>query len=93
MREPGSELRRFGDFIERRGRRLEGYHEVLSWSVADVPGIPRTHTGKRIELPVKRILQGRPVDEALQTETLANPAVLDGFVAAATRHRAERRAP
>ncbi|WP_320775323.1 acetoacetate--CoA ligase [Streptomyces sp. CRN 30] len=39
--------------------------------VIEVPGIPHTLTGKRIEVPVKRILQGTPLEKA------ANPGSID----------------
>ncbi|MGL5860866.1 MAG: acetoacetate--CoA ligase [Phycicoccus sp.] len=81
------------ELVRRLGQRLRA--DLSPRHVPDeviaVPGIPRTHTGKRLELPVKRILQGRPVDEVLQTDALANPAVLEAFVAAASRHRARQR--
>jgi acetoacetyl-CoA synthetase len=42
--------------------------------------VPRTLSGKVLEVPVKRILMGTPVDEAASRESLANPAALDYFV-------------
>ncbi|APY89381.1 acetoacetate--CoA ligase [Streptomyces alfalfae] len=33
--------------------------------VIEVPGVPHTLTGKRIEVPVKRLLQGTPLDKAV----------------------------
>jgi acetoacetyl-CoA synthetase len=33
-----------------------------------------------LEVPVKRILMGAAVDEAVSRESLANPAALDPFV-------------
>ncbi|MFF9124974.1 acetoacetate--CoA ligase [Streptomyces sp. NPDC014889] len=39
--------------------------------VIEVPGIPHTLTGKRIEVPVKRLLQGTPLDKAV------NPGSVD----------------
>ncbi|SDK90231.1 acetoacetyl-CoA synthetase [Glycomyces sambucus] len=47
--------------------------------VVAVPKIPRTVTGKKIEVPVKRILQGVPVDQAVARGSLANPAALEAF--------------
>lgn len=51
--------------------------------VLAVPEIPRTLSGKPVEVPVKRILSGRPVDEVLSRDALANPAALDALLAAA----------
>src|SRR5690606_33953252 len=43
--------------------------------------VPRTLNGKKLEVPVKKILLGTPVERALSRDTLANPAALDPFVA------------
>ena len=45
-----------------------------------VPAIPRTLSGKKLEVPVKRILTGTPPDLAAARGSLANPASLDRFV-------------
>ncbi|WP_018548921.1 acetoacetate--CoA ligase [Streptomyces sp. LaPpAH-108] len=39
--------------------------------IIEVPGVPHTLTGKRIEVPVKRLLQGTPLDKAV------NPGSID----------------
>jgi acetoacetyl-CoA synthetase len=43
------------------------------------PAIPRTLSGKILEVPVKRILTGAPADEVASRESLANPEALDWF--------------
>ncbi len=48
-----------------------------------VPAIPRTHTGKKLEVPVKRILSGAPADRVASRGSLADPDALDAFVALA----------
>jgi acetoacetyl-CoA synthetase len=45
-----------------------------------VPTIPRTHSGKKLEVPVKRILGGAPVEGVASVGALADPAALDPFV-------------
>jgi acetoacetyl-CoA synthetase len=45
-----------------------------------IPAVPRTLSGKVLEVPVKRILSGTPVEEAASRESLANPEALDYFV-------------
>ena len=45
-----------------------------------VPGIPRTLSGKKLEVPVRKILQGTPVADAADPDALANPEVLGYFV-------------
>jgi acetoacetyl-CoA synthetase len=44
-----------------------------------VPGIPRTLSGKKLEVPVRRILLGTPVAQAADPAALANPEVLAFF--------------
>jgi acetoacetyl-CoA synthetase len=44
-----------------------------------VPGVPRTLSGKKLEVPVKRILTGTPADEAASRGSLANPSSLDVY--------------
>lgn len=45
--------------------------------------VPRTLSGKALEVPVKRILMGQPAEQAASRDSLANPASLDVFVAMA----------
>lgn len=40
------------------------------------PGIPRTLTGKKLEVPVKRLLQGHPLDDVASAGSVSNPEVL-----------------
>jgi acetoacetyl-CoA synthetase len=42
--------------------------------------VPRTLSGKVLEVPVKRILTGTPADKAASRDSLQNPAALDWFV-------------
>jgi acetoacetyl-CoA synthetase len=42
--------------------------------------VPRTLSGKVLEIPVKRILMGTAPEQAASRESLANPAALDWFV-------------
>jgi acetoacetyl-CoA synthetase len=48
--------------------------------VVAVREVPRTLSGKVLELPVKRILMGTPPEQAASRDSLANPAALDFFV-------------
>ncbi|MBO0831328.1 MAG: acetoacetate--CoA ligase, partial [Actinobacteria bacterium] len=47
--------------------------------IHQVPGIPRTLSGKKLEVPVRKILQGTPVSAAADPDALANPEVLAHF--------------
>lgn len=40
--------------------------------IIEVPGVPHTLTGKRIEVPVKRLLQGAPMDKAVNPGSVDN---------------------
>jgi acetoacetyl-CoA synthetase len=50
-----------------------------------VPSIPRTLSGKKLEVPVKRILTGTPVDVAASRGSLGDPSSLDAFAELAAR--------
>ena len=51
--------------------------------VQAIAEVPRTLSGKVLEVPVKRILMGQPPEQAASRDSLANPAALDVFVAMA----------
>ena len=48
--------------------------------IVPVPEIPRTLSGKILEVPVKRILMGQPLERVASRDSLANPHALDWFV-------------
>jgi acetoacetyl-CoA synthetase len=48
--------------------------------VHEVAEVPRTLSGKVLEVPVKRILMGTPPEQAASRDSLANPLALDPFV-------------
>jgi acetoacetyl-CoA synthetase len=50
--------------------------------VRAVPGIPRTLSGKKLEVPVRKILLGTPVEKAANPDAMANPEVLAYFTPA-----------
>lgn len=45
-----------------------------------VRAVPRTLSGKRVEVPIKRILQGADPDTVLSRDTLREPDALDDFL-------------
>jgi acetoacetyl-CoA synthetase len=47
--------------------------------IVQVPEIPLTLTGKKLEVPVRKILHGAPADEAANRNAMANPDSLDFF--------------
>lgn len=42
--------------------------------------VPRTLSGKKLELPVKRLLLGMPVEKVVNRDAMSNPASMDFFV-------------
>jgi acetoacetyl-CoA synthetase len=58
--------------------------------VVQVQEVPRTLSGKVLELPVKRIIEGTAPEKAASRDSLANPAALDFFVTWAARSRSAR---
>jgi acetoacetyl-CoA synthetase len=55
--------------------------------IRQIAEVPRTLSGKVLEVPVKRILMGTAPGEAASVESLANPHALDYFVEMAGRLR------
>ena len=58
-----------------------------------VPSIPRTLSGKKLEVPIKRILTGTPPEIAASRGSLADPTSLDAFVTLATRPPTQEEQP
>ncbi len=54
--------------------------------IYQIDAIPVTLTGKKLEVPVRRILMGVPADKAANRAALANPGALDFFIEFAKRH-------
>jgi acetoacetyl-CoA synthetase len=48
--------------------------------VLEVPGVPHTRTGKRLEVPLKRLFQGVPPEKALNAGAVDDAALVDHFV-------------
>src|SRR5215210_1814111 len=55
--------------------------------VFQVDEVPRTLSGKVLEVPVKKILTGTPPEQAASRDSLANPEALDYFVKLAAERR------
>jgi acetoacetyl-CoA synthetase len=47
------------------------------------PGVPRTLSGKKQELPIKRMFQGWPVAKVINPDAIANPEVVPWYAARA----------
>ena len=60
--------------------------------VIALPALPHTMTGKRLEVPVKRLLQGATLISVANPEALDDPASLGQFVDVAAKRSAARTA-
>ena len=56
--------------------------------ILHVPEIPRTLSGKKQELPIKKLLLGQPLEKVVNKDAMANPGCLDWYVAFAQRRAA-----
>ncbi|WP_217632625.1 AMP-binding protein [Marinobacter sp. AC-23] len=55
--------------------------------IVEVTEVPRTLTGKKMELPVKKLLQGAPLESVANPDAMANPDSLVYFVEFAKQHK------
>ena len=57
--------------------------QVSPWHVPDqiiaAPGIPHTKTGKKLEVPIKRLLQGGDPSQIVDHSAVDNPELIDWF--------------
>lgn len=56
--------------------------------IVQVEAIPRTLTGKKLEVPIKRLMLGEPPARVLNRDAIANPDCLAWYEAFATAYRA-----
>jgi len=54
--------------------------------IVQVAEIPRTLSGKKQELPIKKLMLGQPLDKVVNKEAMANPGCLDWYVGFAAQH-------
>jgi acetoacetyl-CoA synthetase len=59
-------------------------------AIFHVAEIPRTLSGKKQELPIKKLLLGQSLDKVVNKDAMANPACLDWYVAFAGAHTASQ---
>jgi acetoacetyl-CoA synthetase len=75
-----------GDLDEAfRAEVLRSLRETLSPrhvpdTVVLMPGVPRNMTGKKLELPVKKILQGANPESVVSRGAMSNPDVLAAYL-------------
>jgi acetoacetyl-CoA synthetase len=57
--------------------------------IFQVAEIPRTLSGKKQELPIKKLMLGHPLEKVVNKDAMANPGCLDWYVALAKEHLAK----
>jgi len=57
-----------------------------------VAEIPRTLSGKKQELPIKKLLLGQPVEKVINRDAMSNPGCLDWYLGFAKRYLENKRA-
>lgn len=74
-----------GVSAELRGRLLNAIRTKLSArhvpnEVFAIAQVPRTLSGKKLEVPVKKILLGHPVEKSVNRDAMSNPQSMDWFI-------------
>lgn len=78
---PGAELtdevkQRIADTIRREVSPRHVPDEIIA-----APGIPHTRTGKKLEVPIKKLFQGADVDRVVERSAVDNPDLLSWYAA------------
>lgn len=68
---------------QRIGERLSRRH--VPNDVFQVHDVPRTFSGKKLEIPVRRLLLGQDVEKVINKDTMGNPDSIDFFIEFAKR--------
>ena len=76
-----------------RRRLVAGIRQALSprhvpSEILAVPAIPRTLSGKKMELPVKKLLMGADPAKVMNRDAMANADCIEWFVALARQRAA-----
>jgi acetoacetyl-CoA synthetase len=53
--------------------------------IFEIDDVPRTFSGKKLEIPIRKLLLGQPADEVINRDTMANPDSVDYFIRFAGR--------
>ena len=54
-----------------------------------IPEVPRTISGKKLEVPIKKILLGQPAEKACNRAAMSNPDSIDWFIQFAARRMSQ----
>ena len=87
-----SVLSQFIAYLESIDLSYRDYQDLHHWSINEIgpfwesiatffniPEIPYTISGKKIEAPIKRILMGAEVDQVISKDSLRDPTAIDYF--------------
>ncbi len=77
------EKERLDDILKSRinvALKIQGSPRHVPDEIISVPQIPYTLNGKKMEIPVKKILQGRPIDKVVNPQSIKNPEAIDYIV-------------
>jgi acetoacetyl-CoA synthetase len=59
-------------------------------AIIAVPAIPNTLTGKKMEIPIRKLLMGATVDEVVSKGAMKDPTVIEWYADFARRRVAEK---
>ena len=65
--------------IKEQLRRNVSPHHVPD-EILQIAEVPRTLSGKKLEVPVKKLFLGMPVEKAVSVDALANPQSIQYFI-------------
>ena len=57
----------------------------IPYDILVIPEVPRTLNGKKLEVPIKKLLQGLPSEKAVNSDAMSNPAAMQFFIEYAQR--------
>jgi acetoacetyl-CoA synthetase len=61
--------------------------------IVQIPEVPRTLSGKKLEVPVKKLLLGGDPAKVVNRDSMANPASFDTFIAYASTRELHKEPP
>ncbi len=65
--------------IKQKLRSAISPHHVPDEVIA-IPAVPRTLSGKKLEVPVKKLFMGIPVEKAISVDAMSDPQAINYFI-------------
>jgi acetoacetyl-CoA synthetase len=75
--------------LKRRIRAGLSPHHVPT-EIVQAPAVPRTLSGKKMEVPIKKLMLGQPLEKVANPDAMANAQCLDWYRTFAERHLTRR---